>query len=101
MSGERSGFIANSFHKVAITANTIRVMVNESMTGAIEARGEPGLGHRQTNRISESLAERAGGHFDTRSMTAFRMPGGLASELSKALEFGKGQIISRQVEQTV
>jgi len=69
------------------------VVVDDLVARAVEALGQEALGHRQADRVGNSLAERAGGDLHAGHVTALGMAGRARAPLPEAL-----QILDREVE---
>ena len=71
------------------------------VTGLVEAGGEPCFRDGNANGITEALSERAGSHFDSDGVAAFRMAGSFAAPLTETLEFIKRKIVTGEMQQAV
>src|SRR5579885_973487 len=101
MSRERSGFMADAFHQIAIAADAVRVMVDDGVARPVKPRGKPGFRNRQTNRVPKTLAERPRRDFHAHRMAALRMPRRFAPPLPEMLQLVQRKIIARQIQQAV
>ena len=101
MAGERGGFLADAFHEVAVSADAIGIVIDKGVAGFVEAGGEPRFGYGKTDGISEALAERAGGNFNTDGMAAFGMAGSFATPLTEMFQLIERQIVTSEVQQAI
>src|SRR5271155_649091 len=101
MTCQRRGFLSDPFHKVAIAADGVRVMVDDVMPRAVIARSQPRLRYRHSHAISETLSEWSGRNFHARCPTALRVPRGLAVPLAEVLDLVHGKVVAGQMQETV
>src|ERR1039457_4797821 len=101
MARERRSLLRDAFHQVAVTADRIRVVIDDLVPGPVEARGEPRLGDRHADAIAEALAEWAGCHFDAHSMPALRVSRRFAAPLAEALQLVERQVVTGQMQQAI
>ena len=87
MAGQRSGFVADALHQVAVAAQGINVVVEQRVAGTIEIRGQPALRDRHAHAVADPLAQRAGGRLHARGIEILRMPRAAAAELPEASDF--------------
>ena len=80
---ERRRFGADAFHQAAVAAHGVDVVVEQLEARTVVAIGEPALGDGHADAGGDALAERPGGRLDARHHPVFRMPGGLAAELTE------------------
>ena len=64
MTGQRRGFMRNTFHHAAIAAQRIRAVTKHFEAGPIEVSGLPAGGNRHADAVSQPLAQRAGRGLD-------------------------------------
>jgi hypothetical protein len=64
VASDRGRFLADALHHVAVRADHVGVVVDELVSGAVEALGEEALGHRHAHRVGEALPERPGRDLD-------------------------------------
>ncbi len=99
--GERSRFTGDALHEVAVGGQDPGAVVEERCAPFREARRELLARDRHADRRGETLAERAGRRLDTGSVTELRMPGSLRIELPESFELGEGEIVAREMQQSV
>src|SRR5258708_26926969 len=87
MSGERSAFTADAFHKVAIAADGVDVEIEKLETRLIKVGCEPFRSDGHADAVGDALAQGAGGGFDAGSDMRFRVPGGAAAKLTEPFDF--------------
>ena len=56
---------SNSFHKVAVAHESVRVVIHECVPWAVVRVGKGTLCHRHSDRVGTTLPQRTGGHLDT------------------------------------
>ena len=93
--GQRRRFAGQPFHHVAVTRQDIGAVIDDGVRRAIEGRGQPPFGDRQTNGVTQPLPERTGGHLDARRAAAFGMARRPAAPLAKLLQSPRGTGRSR------
>ena len=84
--GERCRLVADAFHQVAVRADAVGVMVDHLESRPVELSAEELLGHGETHRIREALAERAGRGLDPGGVAVFGMAGGPRVELAEGVD---------------
>src|SRR5580704_19703354 len=98
MPGQRSGFLCDSFHQVAVAANRVRIVVDDVVPRPVVAGGQPGFRDRHANAITEALSERSRGYFHAGGMSSLRVSGRLAAPLSEMLDLLHRKIVAGQVQ---
>ena len=101
VAGQGGSLLGDAFHQVAIAANGIGMVVDESVSGAVEARRQPVFGDGHAHAVGETLPQRAGGHFHAGRMAALGMARRLAAQPAEALQLVQRQIVAGQVQQAV
>jgi len=101
MARERSSLVGNTLHQIAVTRDEPRVVIDDRMARPIEERREVCLCNRESNRITEALAQRTGGRFHARRVAVLRMPGRAALPLTELLEILERKVIAGQEQQRV
>ena len=100
-SGERAGLVADALHQAAVAHEHPRAVIDDRMARAVEFRRQQALRQRHADGVGEPLAERAGGGLDAGRDAELRMAGGLAVQLTEALELLERQVVAGQVQQRV
>ena len=75
-SGERSGFVRDAFHQVAVATEHVGVVIHDVVSGPVVDGGEMGLGDGHAYAHGKTLAQRAGGHFHPVGFAELGMAGG-------------------------
>jgi len=75
--GQRAGLVRDAFHQAAVTQENIGVVIDDLVTGTVELPGQGSFGQGHAHRVGDTLSQRTRGGFDSRSVTIFRMSGGL------------------------
>jgi hypothetical protein len=101
VAGDRSRFLADPLHQVAIGADRVRAVVDELVPWAVEALREETLGERETDGVADALPERTGRHLDARRVAALRVPGRTRAPLAELLQIVERQVVAAQVKQRV
>src|SRR5579883_2591005 len=101
MAGERSGFLADAFHEIAVAADTVGVVIDDRVAGLVKPCREPGFGDGESDRVTKTLAQRTRRYFYPGRMAALRMAGCFAAPLPKPLQFFERQIVAGEIEQAV
>ncbi len=99
--GQGSCFAGDPFHQAAVANKCVGVMVDDLEIGAVEPGGQMSLADRHTDRRCHALTERPSCHFDTDSVTEFRMARRLAAPLAERLQIIQGQAVAEQVKQRI
>lgn len=68
MASSRGSFASNTLHGTAITKKHVRVVVDQIVAGFVEDSCSVRLGDSETDGIGKTLAERASGDFNARSI---------------------------------
>ncbi len=86
MPGQRSSFVGDSFHQIAITANSVGVEIEQLVLGAIIGCSQPLGGNRHAHTVAYALTERSGRGFDASRLAKLRMASTGAMQLPKILD---------------
>ena len=100
-SGQRAGFVRNTFHHATVTHKYIGVMVDDFVPGFVEFVGQQLFGHRHAYGVGDALAQRTAGSLYPCGITVLGVARGLGVHLTETLQFVHGQVIARQVQQRV
>jgi len=98
VAGERTGLGLDPLHHVAVARDDVGTMVDDLVSGSVEARGQMRLGHGHAHRVAEPLSEGTGGGLHARRQVALRMTRGQTVPLAEALDLIERQIIAGQME---
>src|SRR6516162_7949510 len=98
MPSDRCRFVRNTFHQVAVAAESVNAVVKHVVSVTVETGIQPALRNRESYGVADALAEWAGGCFHSGSKTVFGMPGRLGTPLAKLLNIIEGQIEARQIQ---
>src|SRR5215472_4901730 len=101
MTRQGRSLVRDTLHQIAVAADRVSVVVDDSMPWAVVPRGQPRLGDRHPHPVREALSQRSGGNFHTRGESAFRMARSLAAPLTEALQFRERQVVAGEIEQAV
>ena len=101
MTGQGSRLGGDPFHQVAVAGQGIGMVVDDRVTGAIEARGQGRFGNRHTHGIGQALSQGTGGGLDAGRQTVSRVPRGAAVPLAEALQFLQRQVEAGQMQQGI
>ncbi len=99
VAGNGGGFEGDAFHDVAVGDDAVGVMVDDLVAGPVEGFSQEPFRHGETDTVGQPLSERAGGDFDTRSIAALRVTGGLRAKLAEGLQVIDGEVVAGEVEQ--
>ena len=86
MPSNRSGFGCDSFHQVAVAAQCIDIIIKQFVLVGVVTSRQPSLGHRHTDRVGDTLAERPGRRFDARRFFKLGVPHADATDLTKLFD---------------
>ena len=86
MPRERSRFVADAFHHVAVAAEGVNGVIEDLVARPVESLRQPALANRHAHRHAAALAERAGRGFHAGGDVMFRMAGTSAVKLAKRLD---------------
>jgi hypothetical protein len=98
VSGERGGFVADSFHEVAVRRQHPGPVLHD--VAAVLAPEDP-LGDRHPHRVADALSQRSGRGLHADRVPALRVPRGPGAPLPKLLQLLHRQVVAGQVEQRV
>ena len=90
-----------ALHEVAVRHDRVRAVVDDRVTGAVEAIREKPLGDRHADGVRRPLPERPGRRLDARREPVLGVPRGPAPPLAKRLQVVERQVVAGQVEQAV
>ena len=76
-------------------------MINRRVPALVVTGGQLRFGHCHAHRIGHALPERAGGDFDTRRKSPFRMPRRLAAPLAELLDVVQRKVVASHKQQAV
>ncbi len=99
VTGQRDGFLGNTFHQAPIAGENPCVMVNN--VGA-EFSSQLGFSNGETDRIAEASTEWAGRGLNAGGMTIFGVASGLGSKLAEILDLLNGHVlVAQQIERGI
>ncbi len=99
--GQRTRFVADALHQAPVADEYPGAVIDNGMVRSIEMGCQQSLGQRHTDRVGQSLTERAGGGFHAGRHADFRMTGCFAVQLTKALELLHRQRVAGEVQKRV
>lgn len=76
VTGGRGSLGGDTLLSATITEESVGVVVNEVVAGLVEDGGSVCLGNSETNGVSETLTERAGGDFNSGGIVSLGVTGG-------------------------
>ncbi|EXI65398.1 MAG: hypothetical protein AW08_03195 [Candidatus Accumulibacter adjunctus] len=91
----------DAFHQAAITDEGVGMVIDDRMSGPVEALRQQPFGEGHADRVGQTLPERSGGGFDAGRHAELGVPGCLRMQLPEALQVGNRQIVARQMQQGV
>ena len=95
---ERCRLVTDAFHEATVASNDEDVVV---MQFVAETRAKVALGNRHADCVGETLAERAGRHFDAGGVTAFWVTGRRRTPLAEVAQVIEFEAVAVQVERRV
>ena len=98
MAGKSARFRRDALLQTTIAGETDDVLIENAVLSAVKTRGGHFRRHRNPDRVTYALAQRAGRALDSRGFTKLRMSGSFAVQLPKALDFRHRQIVAAQVQ---
>src|SRR6202035_1274422 len=101
MPGQRSGFVTDPFHKVAVAANAVDVMIDDLMSRPVVTRGEPCLRDCHPDAVRETLPQRSSGDVHAHGVASFGVAWCFAAPLAEVLDLVQCKIVSGQMKKTV
>ena len=101
MSSQRGGFTGDPFHEIAIAGKGPDPVVDNSMIGPVELRGQESFGDGHSYRIPKALPQRSGGGLHAGSVSSLGMPRRLRSPLPEVLQVFQREVVSAEVEHRV
>src|SRR5579884_2115152 len=91
----------DAFHQVAITADTVGIVVNDIETRLVISRGKMLFRNRKTYGHGKPLPKRPSCHFYAVGIAALWMSGGIRLPLAELLQILDADLVSGEVEHTV
>ena len=91
----------DAFHHVAIAGDEVHVVIDDHVSAAIERCAEVSFADCHSDRIADSLPERAGRRLDTRRVAVLGMPGRLALPLAELLQVIEREVVAGEIEHAV
>jgi hypothetical protein len=101
MTGQGRGLMGDALHEIAVAGDKVGAVIDHRVSRPVEHRGEMGLGERHAHRVTDPLAQRAGGGLDTGCHPVLGMSGRLASPLAEALQLAQRQVVTGEMEHAV
>ena len=98
---KRSRLMRDAFHQVAVSAQYIRVVVDDVVRIAVINRRQMFFGSRNSHRHAESLTKRTRCHLNPRRVATLWMARRMGAILPELLELRHRQIVARQVQRTI
>ena len=99
VAGKRDRLLTDAFHQAAVAADDVGVVVHEI---AAEAGSHTALRQGHTNRVGETLAQRAGRGLDPGGEAVLRMARGAAAELAEVADLVDVDVwIPGEIEQRI
>ena len=96
--GQRSGFVADPFHQVAVAADHEGVVVDQ--VRAVLGAEDP-FGDAHPYAVGEALPERAGRDLDAFQLVDSGWPGVRRTELAELGEVLQGQVVTREEQHRI
>ena len=100
-SGQRTGFVGDTFHHAAITHKHKGVVVDDVVAVTVELTGHHLFGNRHADGIGDALPQRASGGLHTWRIAILGMTRGFGMQLTEVLQIVDGQVVTGQVQQRV
>ena len=101
MPRQRRRLVGDALHEVAVRADAVRVVVDDRVLVGVELVGQHPLRERHAHAVGEPLSEGAGRGLHAGRHPKLRMSRRLAAPLPKVLNLLQGQVVPRQVQETV
>jgi len=101
VSGEGGGLGGDPFLQAPVAGQADDVLVENLMVLRVVAGGGHFAGDGEADRVADTLSEGAGGAFDSRGVSEFRVPRGLTAHLAEVADFLDGEVEAAQVEPAV
>ncbi len=101
MPRDRRRLVGDPLHQVAIGAQRVREVVDDSVPLTVEAPGQPALGQREAHRVGHTLPQGSRGRLHPRDMAELGMARGGRAPLPEPPDVLLRQIVAAQVEQRV
>lgn len=86
VTGHGGSLRGNTFHNTAITEEHVGVVVEQVEARLVEDGTRVGLGHSETDGVSETLTKRSSGDLNSRSVVGLGVTGGNAVNLLKDMD---------------
>ena len=99
--GQRTRFVRDAFHHAAVTHERVGMVVDDDVVGLVELGGEHFFRHRHADGIGNTLAEGAGGGFNTGRITILGVTRCLRMQLTELLDVVNRQVIAGQMQQRI
>ncbi len=99
--GQRGSLVRDAFHQVAVAAKHVGVVVHDLVVIVVVDRGEMLFSHRETDRLSEALAQWSGGDLDAGGFAVLGVAGRVRAPLAELLELVQREVIARKVQHAI
>src|SRR6185295_16404762 len=86
MTSQRSGLAGNPFHHVAVAADHVDIVIEQSEIRSIVVLGKPARPDCHADAVTAALPKWASGRFDAGGQPVFRMAGCDAADLPEILD---------------
>ena len=93
-----SHLVGDAFHHAAITQETVGIVVHHGVPFAVELPRQHFLGQRHAHGIGQALTQWAGGGFNARRVTVFRVSGGGTAQLAEVLDVIQADTVTGQMQ---
>ena len=99
--GQRGGLRGHALHHAAVALHHVGEMVDDRVTGAIEASRQSRLGDGHADGVGEALAQRPGRGLHARRQAVLRMAGRAAAPLAEGLDLVERQVEAAEMQERV
>ena len=99
--GQRTGFVRNTFHQATVAEEYISVVIDDFVAGLVEFGRQQLFSHRHADGVGDALAKGTGGGLHARRIAVFRVTRRFRMQLAEALELVHRQVVAGQMQQRI
>lgn len=98
---DRRRLAGDALHEASVTSKDVREVLDDREPVLVVGGAEVRLGDSESYCVRETLAERAGGHFDAVGVVVLGVAGRLGVDLTEVLQVLQGELVPEQVQEDV
>ena len=99
--GQRAGFVGDTFHHAAVAQEHVGVVVNDFVAFTVELTCQNFLCQCHTDAVGDALTQWTRGGFDARCVTVLRVTRSFGVQLTEVFQIVDRQIVTAEVQQGI